>query len=150
VIQQFVYVKDKIASGLKPTQEGVDWLNANGYVAVLYLHPPGADDSAERRRIENTRAVKYMSLEVSPQTLSKDTVDQFNKIVGDAASQPLFVYDNDGVLAGGLWYLYFRLVDNLPDDKARREAARLGLRETGGDEEIAMWLAVQKYLANQK
>ena len=150
VIQQFVYVKDKVASGLKPTQEGVDWLNANGYVAVLYLRAPGTDDSAERRRIENTRAVKYISLEVSPQTLSKEVVDQFNKIAGDAANQPLFVYDNDGILAGGLWYLYFRLVANLPDEKARREAGRLGLRETGGDDEIAMWLAVQKYLASQK
>ena len=35
----------------------------------------------------------------------------------------------DGALAGGLWYLYFRLVDRLPDDKARPEAARLGFQE---------------------
>ncbi len=129
--------------------EGVDWLNANGYVAVLYLRAPGSDDSAERKRIENTRGLKYYTLELSPETLSKDVVEQFSKLVGDSANLPLFVYDKDGILAGGLWYLHFRLVDKLPDDKAIRDAGRLGLQEKGSDEIVAMWLAVQKYLKDQ-
>jgi hypothetical protein len=148
-IPQFAMAKERIASGLKPTQEGVDWLNANGYVAVLYLRAPGSDDSAERKRIENTRGLKYYTLELSPETLSKDAVEQFSRLVGDSASLPLFVYDNDGILAGGLWYLHFRLVDKLPDDKAIRDAGRLGLQEKGSAEDVAMWLAVQKYLKDQ-
>jgi hypothetical protein len=148
-IPQFAMAKERIATGLKPTQEGVDWLNANRYVAVLYLRTPGSDDSAERKRIENTRGLKYFTLEVSPDTLSKDVVEQFNKLVGDSANLPLYVYDNDGILAGGLWYLHFRLVDNLPDDKAIREAGRLGLQEKGSGDNLAMWLAVQKYLKDQ-
>jgi hypothetical protein len=148
-IPQFAMAKERIASGLKPTLEGVDWLNATGYVAVLYLRAPGSDDSAERKRIENTRGLKYFTIEVSPETLSTDVVEHFNKLVGDSANLPLFVYDNDGILAGGLWYLHFRLVDKLPDDKAIREAGRLGLQEKGSGENLAMWLAVQKYLKDQ-
>jgi hypothetical protein len=148
-IPQFAMAKERIASGLKPTQEGVDWLNANGYVAVLYLRAPGSDDSTERKRVENTRALKYYTLEVSPETLSKDVVERFNKLVSESGNLPLFVYDNDGILAGGLWYLHFRLVDKSPDDKAIRDAGRLGLQEKGSDDTVAMWLAVQKYLKDQ-
>jgi hypothetical protein len=148
VIPQFVIIKDKVANGLKPNQEGVDWLNVNGYRAVLYLRAPGKDDAADRKPIEATGSLRYLSLEVSTDSF-KDAFEQFNKLVGDAANRPLFVYDTDGVLAGGLWYLHLRLVDNLSDEKARQEAARIGLKEDGAGDQVTMWLAVQKYLRDQ-
>ena len=56
-------------------------------------------------------------------------MDEFAKLVGDPATQPLFVYDADGSLSGGLWYLYFRRVEKLSDEAARLRATRLGLKE---------------------
>ncbi len=73
--------------------------------------------------------MKYLSLEVAPQTLSQTTVDQFNRLVSDPLNYPLFVYDKDGSLAGGLWYLYFRTVERTTDSEARKRAQRLGLRD---------------------
>ena len=61
---------------------------------------------------------------------------------------PLFVFDRDGSVAGGLWYLHFRLVEKLSDEKARAEAARLGFREDGASR--TMWIAVQNYLSEMK
>jgi hypothetical protein len=147
-IPQFLIIKEKVANGLKPTQEGVDWLNVYGYRTVLYLRAPGKDDSADRKMIEATGSLKYLSLEVAPDSL-KDAFEQFNKIVGDASNRPLYVYDSDGVLSGALWYLHLRLVDNLSDDRARQEAARIGLKEDGVGEQVTMWLAVQKLLRDQ-
>jgi hypothetical protein len=83
---------------------------------------------------------------VSPQTLSRDIVDRFNHLVTDAGNQPLFVYDRDGTVAGGLWYLYFRIAEGASDEDARAQAARLGLKPDA-EEGRPMWLAVQNYLS---
>jgi protein tyrosine phosphatase (PTP) superfamily phosphohydrolase (DUF442 family) len=145
-IPQFSGAKDRVSSGLKPLLDGLDWLQASGYRTVLHILMPGGDDSADRREVEK-RGMNYIVLEVSPQTLSADVVEQFNRIIADTANRPLFVYDKDGGLAGGLWYLHLRTIDKLTDAEARAQATRLGLKETGSDEHRAMWLAIQKYLS---
>jgi protein tyrosine phosphatase (PTP) superfamily phosphohydrolase (DUF442 family) len=145
-IPHFAVVRDQVASGLKPLLDGLDWLQAKRYKTVLHIRAPGEDDAADRREIEK-RGLKYLTLEVSPQTLSPAIVEQFNRIVTDTANHPLFVYDQDGMLAGGLWYLHFRSAERLPDEEARSRANRLGLKESPDGEHRAMWLAIQKYLA---
>jgi protein tyrosine phosphatase (PTP) superfamily phosphohydrolase (DUF442 family) len=148
-IPQFDYVTDQVANGLKPMLDGLDWLKDRSFRTVLHVRAPGEDDSAERRQVEK-RGMKFLSLEVSPQTLSQTTVDDFNRIVGDISSYPLFVYDREGSLAGGLWYLHFRTVDKAGDEAARAKAARLGLREGANGDQKAVWLAIQKFLGEQK
>ncbi len=145
-IPQFAIARDRVAAGLKPLLDGLDWLQANGYRTVLHVRAPGQDDGADRREVEK-RGLKYLSIEVSPQTLTRAAVDDFSRRVADEAAQPLFVYDKDGRLAGGLWYLHFRLADKAGDDLARTKAARLGLREDGDSEQRALWLAIQKVLS---
>lgn len=148
-IPQFAMVNDKVANGLRPMlDDGLDWLKSNGYRTVLYVRRPGQDDSADRKQVEK-RGMRYLTLEVSPETLSRKTVDDFNRLVSDASSYPLFVYDRDGALAGALWYLYFRLVEHDTDETARVRAARLGLREDREGAHRSMWLAVQKLLSEQ-
>jgi len=145
-IPQFAIAQDQVATGLKPMLDGIDWLTQNGYRTVLHLRQPGEDDAAERRLFE-LRGMKYLSLELSPQTLTRAVVDEFNRIVGDRTNYPLFIYDKDGALSGGLWYLHFRAVDRLSDEESRARAARLGLRETQNSIQGDMWLAIQKYLS---
>jgi len=145
-IPQFAAVKKDVAAGLKPFPDGFDWLKATGYRTVLNLRAPGEDDSADRKQVEK-RGLRYVSLEVSPETLNKDVVDQFNTIIGDEARLPLFVYDKDGVLTGGLFYLHFRLVEATSDVDARKRAGRLGLKSDPDGEHRTMWVAIQKLLA---
>jgi protein tyrosine phosphatase (PTP) superfamily phosphohydrolase (DUF442 family) len=121
-------IPDRVANGRKPALDGLDWLQANGYKAALCLRPPGASDAADRKQFEQ-RGLAFASLEVSPATLSAATVAAFARAVRDPLTQPLFVYDADGSLAGGLWYLYFRQVERLSDEASRLRAGRLGLRD---------------------
>ncbi len=145
-IPQFTEVRPNVAAGLRPSlDDGLDWLQANGYRSVLHLRAPGEDDSADRKQVEK-RGLSYLSLEVSPATLTRAQADQFLAVVRDTSRQPLFVYDRDGSLAGPLWYLYFRLADNVPAEAARPRARMLGLREERGGAHAAMWLAVQRLL----
>lgn len=148
-IPQFALAKAEVATGLKPLLDGLDWLQANGYRMVLHVRMPGEDDSADRQQIEK-RGLKYAALEVSPQSLSQPIVDEFSRLVRDAKDYPLFVYDRDGYLAGGLWYLHFRLIDLQPDEPARVRAARLGFREDSEGTGRQMWLAIQKLLAERR
>jgi protein tyrosine phosphatase (PTP) superfamily phosphohydrolase (DUF442 family) len=148
-IPQFATVKDRVASGLKPYPDGLQWLKDNGYRTVLHLRRPGEDDSADRKQVEK-HGLAYLSLEVSPDTLTAEVAAQYNAVVNDAGKLPLFVYDKDGVLAGGLWYLYFRLAAGVNDNEALTRARRLGLREEQEGEGRRMWLAVQKVLGALK
>ena len=70
-------LKKSIAAG---RLDGLDWLQTNGYRTVLHLRQPGEDDSADRRQIEK-RGLKYLSLELSPQTLTQGVLDEFNRLV---------------------------------------------------------------------
>jgi protein tyrosine phosphatase (PTP) superfamily phosphohydrolase (DUF442 family) len=143
-------VRSKVANGLRPTlDDGLGWLQANGYKTVLYLHAPGSPDSADRLQVEK-RGMKFIAMEVSSVTLSQKIIDEFNRIVGDSAGLPLFVYDTDGSLTGGLWYVHFRLTQGASDDEARKHARRLGLREDGEGGHREMWQAAQKFMSERQ
>jgi protein tyrosine phosphatase (PTP) superfamily phosphohydrolase (DUF442 family) len=149
-IPEFAAVQPGVSAGLRPFLEGLDWLKEKGYRAALHVRRPGEDDSTDRRELFTRRNITYLSIEVSPQTLKPEIVEQFQKIVDNKDNHPLFVYDRERMLAGGLWYLYFRTVKGLSDEEARRKATALGLKEDENGPHREMWLAIQKYLSDQK
>jgi protein tyrosine phosphatase (PTP) superfamily phosphohydrolase (DUF442 family) len=148
-IPHFAMARPRVASGQQPFPDGVAWLQAHGYRTVLHVRAPGEDEAAARRQFEK-HGLRYLSLELSPRTLNKEVVDQFNRTVSDEANLPLFVYDRDGSLAGGLWYLNYRSAAKLEDQRARTEAARLGFELDRNDSHRDMWLAIQAFLAAQR
>lgn len=145
-IPQFAMAREQVASGQRPFEEGFSWLKQENYRTVLHLRAPGEDDAADRDAVTQ-RGMQFRSLEVSAETLTPALLDQFTKIVNDRDLLPLFVYDRDGVLAGALWYLYFRNVDKLSDAEARAKATRLGFRND--EDSKKMMIAVQKFLNDQ-
>lgn len=148
-IPQFAMARAKVANGQQPFLDGALWLKQQGYRTVLHVHAPGTDDSAARRQFESN-GLHYVSLEVDPRSLTKERVERFNKIVTDDANLPLFVYDKDTSITGGLWYLYYRIAENWSDEKARDEVAKLGFRQEQDDNHRTMWIAVQKFLDANK
>ncbi len=144
-IPQFNLVYDQVGAGLRPFPGGFEWLKSRGYKRVLNLRTPGEDDSADRTEVERM-GMKYLALEVGPRTLNAELVKQFSKVVQDKDGYPLFVYDRKGVTAGALWYLHFRLADNMPEAQARAKAMRLGLKEETTGEHADLWLAINQIL----
>ena len=78
-IPQFAVIKSNIASGQEPFAEGVIWLKTQRLSRVLHPRAPGEDDKTARLRSRRT-ACAIRSLEVMPQTLSKEIVEQFNRL----------------------------------------------------------------------
>jgi protein tyrosine phosphatase (PTP) superfamily phosphohydrolase (DUF442 family) len=117
-------VQPRLAGGLKPTAEGLDWLRANGYQTVLRVRTFDEDDSAEQREVEQ-RGLKFVSM-IADRVPTQAQMEAFNRLLDDTRAQPMFVYDRDGTLAGGLWYQYFRQTQGLSEEEARTRAMRLG------------------------
>jgi protein tyrosine phosphatase (PTP) superfamily phosphohydrolase (DUF442 family) len=145
-IADFAQVKPDVTTGLKPDLDGLGWLKDRGYRTIVFLKKPGEEDAADRRLVER-HGMRFIALQVSPESLNAATVEEFNRTINDPSGRPVFVYDRDGTTSGSMWYLYFRTSDLLGDDEARLRAGRVGLKEKGTPEQMAMWLAVQKYLA---
>ena len=112
---------------------------------MIHLRRTGVDDSADKEQVER-RGLKYTSIEIAAATLTKETVEQFGKTIGDTANQPVFVYDRDGLLAGAMWYLHLRLNEKMPDELARGRAELYGLKEKGSDEAATLWAKVQELI----
>ncbi len=147
-IANYAPVKEGVGYGFRPDLEGLDWLQRNKTKTVVFLRSGKEDDSSDRQQVEK-RNMKYKSFVVDPETISATLVADFNQLVNDSAGRPLFVYDRDGTRAGAMWYLYFRTSEMYTDDEARVRAGRLGLKEKGTPEQVALWTAVQKYMAER-
>lgn len=142
----FTRIQDGVATGRKPTLDGFDSLKSAGFRTLAYLHPAGADVSAVRD-VAQQRGFTFVAVETTPETLP-DAVRRVGQLVADRGGQPVYVFDDDGVRTGAVWYAHFRTVDAQPADTARIRAAGIGLTDQT-DEGKAFWVAIQQYLATR-
>jgi len=56
-------------------------------------------NAADRMQVES-RKLQYVSFEVTPKTLTKEKAAEFTKLIRDAGKNGIFIYDEDGALAG--------------------------------------------------
>jgi protein tyrosine phosphatase (PTP) superfamily phosphohydrolase (DUF442 family) len=131
-IDEFTRVKDGVFAGRRPTLDGLDWLQAKGYKTVVHVRRPQDADETDRRQVEK-RGMRFVSLPVTPETLTQEWADEFNKVIGDTAGQPVFVYGQDPATAAVAWYLHLRTAEFLTHDEARVRATRLGLADEKSD-----------------
>lgn len=127
-IDEFIQVKDGVFAGRRPMLDGLDWLKAKGYKTVVHIRRPQDADETDRRQVER-RDMKFVSLTVSPETLTQEWIDEFNKVVGDTTARPVFVYGQDPQTAAVVWYLHLRTAEFLTHDEARVRATQLGLTD---------------------
>jgi protein tyrosine phosphatase (PTP) superfamily phosphohydrolase (DUF442 family) len=145
-LPDYTKVKDGWASGRRPDLDGFASLKQAGYRTVVYLYPTGADISAVRDVAEK-RGLAFLSIETTPERLTT-ALEAFNAAVADKANRPAYVFDDDGMRSGALWYLHFRSADSMNDDESRVRAKPLGLTDRGAEGQ-AFALAIQRYLANR-
>jgi len=138
----FVRVNTTAASGRKPALDGFDTLKKQGFRSVVYLHPPGADVNAVRDVAEK-KGLTFTAIETTPEKLT-DAAAAFDRVLMDRSAQPVYVFDDDGLRAGALWYVRFRTADQLSPEVARIRAGGLGLTDTT-DEARAYWVAIQQH-----
>lgn len=144
-IPHYAIVEANVATGGQPTLDGMKWLKERGFRTILNLLPDSDADPAEPSMVRELE-LEYVSLPVTAASIDRATVEMFNQIADDAKYRPLFIHDSTGAHVGALWYLHRVTVDNVPEDRARSQAARIGLKDT----DTELWIAIQRYLAENK
>lgn len=139
----YTKVKDGLFAGGKPTLDGFDALKAAGFRTVIYLYGSGADVGAVRD-MASTRNLNLVAIETTPETLA-DASKEFDRVAADRLTRPAYVFGDDGLRAGAVWYLHFRIAEAADVDAARLRAKALGLSEAG-EEGKAFALAIQRVL----
>ena len=141
-IPEFVQVRENIATGLRPELDGLTWLKKNGFKTVIFLRGVKEDDTAARKVVES-QGMAFKSMIVSPLTLTPEFSAEYNKLMSESATGPVFVYDTAGSVAGPVWYLWYRTSEKLNDQEARTNARRAGLREMGNAEQNSLMEAAR-------
>lgn len=131
-IPEFTQVKDGVSAGQRPDLDGLDWLKAKGYKTIVHIKRPQDMDDTDRAQVEK-RDLKFVSMAVTPDTLTNEWIDEFNRVVGDTTVRPIFVYGQDPQTAAVAWYLHLRTAEFLTHDEARVRAGRLGLKNESSD-----------------
>jgi hypothetical protein len=139
----YTRVKDGLYAGRKPAIEGYDSLKGAGFRTVIYLHWTGADVAAVKD-LAATRDLHFIAIETTPETLAEAS-KQFDRVAGDRVTRPAYVFADDNLRAGAIWYLHFRTVDAADPDVARLKAKPLGLHEQGPEGQ-AFAIAIQRVL----
>jgi hypothetical protein len=147
-IAGFDRVRQNVATGQRPSLEGLDWLQKQGYRSVVLLYRPGERTDADREQVEK-RGMTFVAIEVDPRQLRRETVDAFFRLQRDPSAGKTFVYDLDGALAGPLWYLSYRLIDQDGHEVALIRARQLGLREEREGVYRDAWQTVRRFLEEQ-
>lgn len=140
----YAVVMDRVATGRKPTIDGFDTLRNQGYRSVVYLHAPAKDISAAKS-LADKKGLTFIAISIEPANL-KAAYGEFAERIGNTSNRPIYVFDDDGIRTGTLWYLHFRKVESMSDEAAQIRAAPLGLRDASGDEKTNFWLAIQELL----
>jgi protein tyrosine phosphatase (PTP) superfamily phosphohydrolase (DUF442 family) len=145
-IPGFTKLPDGLASGRKPDIDGFASLKQAGYRTIVYLHPAGTDVSAIRE-LAGKRELKFIPIETTPEKLTT-ALEEFNAALADRALRSAYVFDDDGVRAGAMWYLHFKTAKSMNEDAARVRAKPLGLTDRG-EEAQAFELAIQRFLSSR-
>ena len=128
------------------TLDEIRALKDEGFRTILNLLPEDEADPAEPFEV-NRAEVAYISLPVTPKTLNRDLLEQFNRVIAQA-DRPIYIHDSTGSLTGAMWYLNRLLDAKIPEPAARRQAAKAGLKDSGADDlTTELWLAIQRIIA---
>ncbi len=142
---QLVKGKSNVASGVKPTLDGYEWLAKSGYKTVVYAHEPTADVTAVKAVCE-AAGLKFVGIPTGPATIP-DATAAFDAAV-QAKDGPVYVCDDTGLRAGTLWYAHFRKVELANPDTAKVRAGGLGMGDTATNPtQKELFDAVQAHLA---
>lgn len=104
-------------------------LKKHGFASVINLRmasEPGADIEASRSAAE-AAGLKYIHLPFDASNPDPALVDNFLAAVSNAANQPVYIHCASANRVGAVWMIKRALQDGWEIDKAREEAAAIGL-----------------------
>ena len=125
-IPNYLRVRPDFATGGAPTAEGLARLREFGFAVVVDLRPPSGATGAERTIVEAS-GLRYVSVPITPETLSWADVSAVKAVVDEPARGGLLLHCASGNRVGAVWVL-MEVAKGVPLEKAERAGRAVGLR----------------------
>lgn len=126
VIPNYVRVRPDVASGGRPTGEGLARLGPLGFRVVVDLRTPAEGIDAERAAV-TAAGLRYVSIPVTAKTLSRDDAAVLAEVLAEEDRGAVLVHCATGNRVGALWALV-QLAEGRPYEEALAAGRTLGLR----------------------
>ena len=118
----------EVLTGGQPTEEHLKTFVEHGYRTVLDLRAPDEARPYDEPEAVRRLGLEYVSLPVTPDTLTDDTFARFRSLMRDQGKRPIVVHCASGNRVGALLIPYFILDEGRTPEQALEAAAEVGLR----------------------
>lgn len=118
----------EVVTGGQPTEEHLRTFLDHGYKTILDLRAPDEprpfDEPEAARRI----GLEYVSLPVTPETLTDEIFDTFRDLMRDESKRPVVIHCASGNRVGAVLIPYLVLDEGRTRQEALEAAVEVGLR----------------------
>ena len=124
-IARFKVMEGFLAAGGLPGPKGWAFLREKGYRTVVDLRERSEVKDAELADAEQAGLI-YTSLPITAEKLDIHRFEQFQSLLANAASRPIYIFDADGSRPAAMWYLRRVAADKRDPKLSAEEAAEIG------------------------
>mgnify|MGYP001193909903 CR=1 FL=1 len=127
-IRNFTQVDATTACAGATSPEAITELKRRGFTSIINFRTESEDGATVEAGIQAALAADLKYFHMPFRTPTKETTDEFLKVVSDPANQPVFIHCGSANRVGGMWLIKRVKLDGWNVEAATAEAETIGLR----------------------
>ncbi|HBO89624.1 MAG TPA: hypothetical protein DD460_02660, partial [Acidobacteria bacterium] len=108
--------------------EAITELKRRGFTSIINFRTESENGATVEAGIQAALAADLKYFHMPFRTATKETTDEFLKVVSDPANQPVFIHCGSANRVGGMWLIKRVKLDGWDVEAATAEAETIGLR----------------------
>ena len=144
-IRNYARPADDVHIGAQPRPELFEKMKAAGIKTVINLRNPSEHRAAEEQAQVEAQGMKYINIPLVYTQPKDEAVDEFLRVMDDAANRPVYIHCTTTIRVAALWMVRRVLRDGWTLEKAEDEATKLGLANSPDMRDFA-----RAYIAKHK
>jgi uncharacterized protein (TIGR01244 family) len=125
-IPNYKILKPGLATAGQPSPEALKKLKEQGFKTVINLRAESEPGVKEEEEIVKALGLQYVSVPITPATLSQEKVDQVAKALDDAAAGPILLHCGSANRVGAVWTV-IQAQRGKSYEEAEAEGRKIGL-----------------------
>jgi uncharacterized protein (TIGR01244 family) len=127
-IRNFTQVDATTACAGATSPEAITELKRRGFTSIINFRTESENGATVEAGIQAALAADLKYFHMPFRTATKETTDEFLKVVSDPANQPVFIHCGSANRVGGMWLIKRVKLDGWDVEAATAEAETIGLR----------------------
>ena len=127
-IRNFTQVDATTACAGATSPEAITELKRRGFTSIINFRTESENGATVEAGIQAALAADLKYFHMPFRTPTKETTDEFLKVVSDPANQPVFIHCGSANRVGGMWLIKRVKLDGWDVEAATAEAETIGLR----------------------